>query len=202
MVVAAATIWLAPDNLPANARTVMAWDAGALVYVALAIRVFWSHDSDDIRRLAAAEDETRFTFFAIVLLAALTSFSSVVGLIGEARAAVGPAKTSYLSLAGISILASWLVLQIGFTLHYAHDYYREGGGNDGPGEGVEFPGDGKPDYWDFLYFTTSIGAASQTSDVTISSKRVRRLVTFQAILSFVFNTAVVALAINLAASLL
>ncbi len=204
--VAAVTLWLAPDSLPKSARAVMAWDAGAIVYVALALWIFASHDSDDIRKLAAAEDETRFTFFVIVIVAALLSFWSVVGLIGEARAVEGMVKGGFLALSGVAILSSWLVLQIVFTLHYAHDYYRGGADDDGSanekGKGIEFPGGGEPDYWDFFYFTTSIGAASQTSDVTISSRAVRRLVTLQAILSFVFNTAVVALAINLAASLL
>ena len=67
--------------------------------------------------------------------------------------------------------------------------------------GDELPGDEHPDYWDFFYFTTSIGATSQTSDVAITSKAMRRMVAFQAVLSFLFNTAVVALAINLASAL-
>ena len=68
--------------------------------------------------------------------------------------------------------------------------------------GLEFPKDDQPDYWDFFYFTTSIGATSQTSDVSITSKAARRLATIQAVMSFVYNTTVVALAINLASGLM
>ena len=68
--------------------------------------------------------------------------------------------------------------------------------------GLEFPRDNSPDYWDFFYFATSIGAASQTSDIAIRTKALRRLVTLHAIISFFFNTAVLALAINIGASLI
>jgi uncharacterized membrane protein len=89
-----------------------------------------------------------------------------------------------------------------FTLHYAHDYYRPDPRSAEAAGGLEFPGDAHPDYWDFFYFATSIGAASQTSDTLIKSKASRRLVTLHAIVSFFFNTSVLALAINLAASLI
>jgi uncharacterized membrane protein len=100
-----------------------------------------------------------------------------------------------------TIVSSWLVMQVIFTLHYAHDYYRSGPGGTGLARGLEFPGDDAPDYWDFFYFTTSIGATAQTADVSITSKTARRIATAQAVLSFIFNTAILALAVNLASSL-
>ena len=91
--------------------------------------------------------------------------------------------------------------QFVFALHYAHEYYRpEDPASDARG-GLEFPGCPKPDYWDFLYFATSIGATSQTSDVAIRSRALRRLVMLHAVVSFVFNTMILALTVNLAASL-
>ena len=93
-------------------------------------------------------------------------------------------------------------MQMTFTLHYAHEFYRPSvRGRDEIG-GLVFPGESKPDYWDFLYFATSIGATSQTSDVGIRSRAIRRLVTVHAIVSFFFNSAVLALTINLAASII
>ena len=94
------------------------------------------------------------------------------------------------------------VTQVVFTLHYAHEYYRPSGGPQAFAEGLDFRGDRNPDYWDFFYFATSFGAASQTSDVSILTKPLRRLATLHAIISFSFNTAVLALAINLAASMI
>ena len=191
---------MTPSTLPGHPNLVVAWDAAAIVYIAIAFYIFETHDTARIRSLASSEDETRATFFIIVLMAAIASFWSVIGLIGEAKHVEGAVKIIYLALAGVAIVGSWLVVQIVFTLHYAHGFYRAGGTEEKGG--LSFPGDDEPDYWDFLYFTTSIGAASQTSDVSITAKGVRRLVTLHAILSFVFNTTVVALAINLAASLL
>ena len=184
-----------------NVRLAVMWNVGALVYLAAGARLMLTCGPDLIRRRAAREDESRFVFLGIVLLAVASSFVAVTGLIGDARAASGLMKSAMLALAGTTILASWLVMQMVFAVHYAHEFYRPTETDANVAGGMTFPGDDKPDYWDFLYFTVSIGAASQTSDVSISSKHVRRIVLLQAILSFVFNTTVVALAINLAAGL-
>jgi uncharacterized membrane protein len=87
-----------------------------------------------------------------------------------------------------------------FALHYAHDYYSPDHGSDAR-SGLVFPACEEPDYWDFLYFSTSIGATSQTSDISIKSRALRRLVTLHAVVAFFFNTAVLALTVNIAASL-
>ena len=92
-------------------------------------------------------------------------------------------------------------MQTVFTLHYAHAFYGNRDGDDHIDAGLVFPNDPAPDYWDFFYFTTSIGATSQTSDVAVTSKSIRRMVACQAVLAFVFNTTIVALAINLASGL-
>jgi uncharacterized membrane protein len=110
-------------------------------------------------------------------------------------------RAAYVALAVATIVSSWLVMQVIFTLHYAHGYYRARSDGSGPVGGLDFPGDDLPDYWDFFYFTTSIGATAQTADVSIVSKSARRLATFQAVLSFIFNAAILALAVNLASSL-
>lgn len=193
---------LAPSAVPASARAVLAWNAGALIYLGLAAHLMSTCTTASIRRRAVREDETRFVFATIILLAVATSFAAVVGLIGEAKTATQAIKAAYLALAGLGIFASWMVMQVVFTLHYAHAYYRPSPSGDGAAAGLSFPDEEDPDYWDFFYFTTSIGATSQTSDVAVASKTLRRTVALQAILSFVFNTTIVALAINLASSML
>jgi uncharacterized membrane protein len=104
-------------------------------------------------------------------------------------------------LALITILLSWLVTQVVFTFHYAHEFYRPDSAGT-PAGGLVFPEEEHPDYWDFFYFATSIGAASQTSDVSIGARALRRLVILHAVISFFFNTMVLALAINIGASLI
>jgi len=105
----------------------------------------------------------------------------------------------YLMLALATVAGSWLLQPVEFALAYARRYQC---GDNSP-HGLEFPGSGEPpDYMDFLYFAITLAATSQTSDVVVSSPRMRRLVLLQALLSFVFNTGLLALSINILASLL
>jgi len=190
-----------PAALGFGARSAIAWDVGGLTYLALAFALMSSCDAARIRKRASFEDEARLVFSGLIVLAILSSFYAVFALIADAKALHGLEKTAHIALAALTVVVSWLLMQVVFTLHYAHDYY--GAGSDGEiAGGMRFPEDDEPDYWDFFYFTTSIGAASQTSDVAITSKAVRRLVAFQAVLAFAFNTTIVALAINLASGLI
>jgi uncharacterized membrane protein len=136
----------------------------------------------------------------IILLAILASFVAIAGLLSEAKDVARHLKVLHLMLAAITIVLAWTVTQVVYTAHYAHEFYRPTRGETIAG-GLDFRSDSDPYYWDFFYFATSIGAASQTSDVSIRTKPLRRLVTLHAILSFFFNTAVLALTINIAASL-
>lgn len=192
---------LAPNSLPVSVRAGLSWNAGAVVYLAMAFWVMTTCTIDGIRRTAELEDESRFVFTTVVLLAIASSFVAVLAVIADARDAHGVTRIVYVSLAATTVISAWLVMQAVFTLHYAHDYYRPASADGGIARGLRFPGEEDPDYWDFFYFTTSIGATSQTSDVSIVSKPVRRTVTLQAVLSFIFNTTILALAINLASSL-
>ena len=156
--------------------------------------------SDRIKLRAGIHDDSGVLILGLIVLAIFSSFSAIFGLLIEAEAASSHAKMLYVGLAAGTIFISWMVMQVAFAIHYAHQYYRPDHAMPGI-NGLDFPKDVHPDYWDFFYFSTSIGAASQTSDVNINSKELRRLVTLHAIVAFFFNVAVVALMINLAASL-
>jgi len=195
-----AMLALLPASLPPNVREALAWDTSAIIYLALAFRVMFSCTSELVRRRAARQDDSRLVILVIILLAITASFVSIAGLLAEAKEAPRQLKVLHLSLAASTIILSWLVSQVVFTLHYAHEYYRPSDGLQPLAGGLNFPDDSHPDYWDFFYFATSIGAASQTSDVSIRTKPLRRLAALHAIISFFFNTAVVALTVNLAAS--
>lgn len=190
-----------PYDWPHTVRSAAAWDIGGFIYLLFALRLMFTCGADRIKARAARRDDSRLVILLIILLAIAASFAAIGGLIGEAKAQ-GTAPGEKALLAGIAVLTimiSWAVTQIAFALHYAHDYYSpEVGGEIG---GLRFPHCESPDYWDFLYFSTSIGAASQTSDTEILSRALRRLVTLHAIVAFFFNTAVLALTVNIAASL-
>lgn len=199
---ALAVLLLMPAEYSNHVRNAWAWVVGGLVYLGISFRTMWKCPAEIIIKSAARNDDSRTVILAVILIAIAASFASIVGLLSDAKAASQQAKWFYLCLAAATILVSWTVTQVAFTLHYAHDYYRPSARQHDARQGLIFPGEENPDYWDFFYFATSIGATSQTSDVAIKSRTFRRLVTLHAVVSFFFNAAVLALMINLAASLI
>ncbi len=189
-----------PHEWRRTVRSSVAWDIGGLVYLFFAFRLMWSCGYDRIKARAARRDDSRIVILTIILLAIAASFAAIAGLIGQAKLpGTGPDEKFMLAaLAVVTIMTSWGVTQVAFALHYAHDFYRPDEGEEG---GLVFVGCDLPDYWDFLYFAISIGATSQTSDTSIRSRALRRLVSLHAVVAFFFNTAVLALTVNIAASL-
>lgn len=198
---AIATALLLPPDLSGPVREAMAWCVGGLVYLTMAFHTISQCHVEHIKSRAARQDDSAVVILVVILVAVLSSFMAIAGLMSEAKAAHDNARFYYVIMAALTIFIAWLVMQVVFTLHYAHEHYAPHNlKQDSPG-GLEFPKDPHPDYWDFFYFATSIGAASQTSDVSVISKGLRHLVTLHAIVAFFFNTMVLALSINLAGSL-
>lgn len=186
-----------PGDVRLNSRILIGWDAGVLVYLTIAARLAYRSTISQMQRRAQIEDEGAAIALILTLVAAVASLGAIAielhGLHGD------PQGTSLrITVAGVTILCSWFFVHTIFAIHYAHEYY----GNQGEQGGLTFPHKGKPDYWDFLYFSFNLGAAAQTSDVVIVSKRMRRLALGHTILSFLFNTTVLALAVNVGASLI
>ncbi|WP_269515539.1 DUF1345 domain-containing protein [Brevundimonas subvibrioides] len=180
-------------------RLASGWDAGVALFLMLTfIRMARARSVDAIRQRAADLDEGGTAILPLSLLAAM---ASVVVVVSEAASASGenPATAAALIL-GTEAL-SWLFVHVIFGLHYAHRFYAPDEANADTG-GLIFPGGAEPDYWDFLHFSLVIGVASQTADIQISEQRIRRLSTVHSVTAFVFNTVLVALAVNLAVSLI
>ena len=185
--------FLLPDSLRLVTRLLIAWDIFAAFYVALAYVMMFRCDHSNIRRNAILQDDGRFL---ILLVTALGAFASIAAIVLELGASKRGA--SGLTLAVVTIVLSWAAVHTTFALHYAHDYYR--GAKPG---GLQFPSGDKldqADYWDFVYFSFVIGMTAQVSDVGITDRIIRRTATVHGIISFVFNTALVALMVNIAAS--
>jgi len=199
---AVSAVVLLPSAVSGNLRTAIAGDIAAIVYLALGFRTMLSCGSDLIRKRAARQDDGKIVILILVLLAIALSFWTVIGVLSDAKQISDHTKHLRTLLAAATVGLSWLVTQVVFTFHYAHEFYRPDDTAEKLAGGLEFPHDSKPDYWDFFYFATSLGAASQTSDVAIRTKALRRLVTLHAVVAFFFNTAVLALAINIGASLI
>ena len=132
---------------------------------------------------------------ALLLLPVAAAIASLVAIFAELAAAKGAANYGWhAALAVTTIALSWTFIHTLFALHYAHDYYGEGN----RANGLIFPGKDKPDYWDFAYFAFVVGMTFQVSDVQVSIRLIRRLVVMHGALSFVFNTAILAVTVNLA----
>jgi len=177
-------------------RALVGWDVGVALYLIAAFEIINRADIDHIRRAAATQDEGRFGVLALTVVAATASIGAIVALLG-APVAGAARDPMYLILATITIVLSWAFIHTIFALHYAHDFYGERGAKQAA---LQFPGNEKPDYWDFIYFSFVIGMTSQVSDVTVASKLIRRTVAAHGVVSFLFNVALLALTVNIAAS--
>lgn len=184
-----------PAGWPMSKRFLISWDAGVALYLVLVFSMMARAGIEHMRRNAALQDEGRF---AILILTVIAAAASLGAILSELSTAQGATRTGMqLALATITIVLSWTFVHTIFALHYAHEYYGARGGKQ---DGLNFPGEEKPDYWDFAYFSFIIGMTSQVSDVSIASKPIRRTATAHGILSFFFNVTLVALMVNIAAS--
>jgi uncharacterized membrane protein len=196
-VVALVLLLVLPAELRLTTRLLVAWDVGVALYLALACHMVMRSQVDEIRSRAAIQDEGRIGILVLTAAAAIASFGAIIAELGSS-AGNGPGRQPrQLILATVTILLSWAFTHTIFALHYAHEFYTENGGRGG---GLLFPGNDAPDYWDFVYFSFVIGMTSQVSDVAISCKPIRRTVAAHGVLSFVFNAALLALTVNIAAS--
>ena len=192
-VVGIAVFLLAPASLRPVTRFLVGWDAFATLYLALVYVMMLGSEQRYVRFRAEQQDDGRFL---ILLVTAVGAFASIAAIVFELGASHHDAPA--LALATSTIALSWAVVHTAFALHYAHEYYR----GHKPG-GLQFPsGDTQDhaDYWDFVYFSFVIGMTAQVSDVGITDKTIRRTATVHGIISFVYNTALVALMVNIAAS--
>ena len=185
--------FLLPGSLRLVTRLLVGWDVFSALYLVLVFTMVLRSGITHIRRIAVLQDDGRFL---ILLMTALGAFASVAAIVFELGASnrSGPG----LALATITIVLTWATVHTAFSLHYAYEYYR----SRKPG-GLQFPSgdtDEEADYWDFVYFSFVIGMTAQVSDVGITDKVIRRTATVHGIISFVFNTALVALMVNIAAS--
>jgi uncharacterized membrane protein len=182
--------WRTPTKL------LVGWNLGIGLYLILAFNLMARSDVHRIRRRAANQDEGSIALLVLIVAAATASMAAIFAELGTTGGAAR--QPAQLILATSTILLSWAFIHSMFALHYAHEFY--GNGRDGIVGGIAFPDDNEPDYWDFCYFAFTIGMCAQVSDATISSKTIRRTALSHSVISFVFNAALLALTVNIAAS--
>ncbi|BAI76245.1 hypothetical protein AZL_d04190 (plasmid) [Azospirillum sp. B510] len=184
--------WLRPTT-----ALLIGWDLGVVLYILLAGFLMSRATVASMRRRAKLLDPGKWAVLAGAVLAALAALVAIVAELVSAKGS--PHEGMAAILAGATVLLSWTFLHVFFAQLYAHDYWLDGG--PARERSLEFPGNEAPDYLEFLYFSFTIGMTAQVSDVTTRGAGMRRLVLMHGALSFLFNTAVLALGVNLAASL-
>ncbi len=192
---------LRPAPWGATTRALLAWDAGSVVFLALIAIMFRPSRDSTIQADATRQEEGEWTVFAIIIAATVASFAAIIGEFSASKAMAPSAKLLHVGLVAATLLGSWLLTHTVFSLRYAHEYYETKPGGDVVG-GLAFPGGQNPDYWDFFYFSIVLGMTFQVSDVQIESREMRRLATVHGLLSFLFNTVILALSVNIASGLL
>lgn len=182
---------------PRASHLLLGWDAAASVYLLASWTLFLRAKEAEVRSRAAREDEGVPVLLLIVLAAIGASLWAVVDALIAAKSAPGGTRALVTACAGATLVLSWLVLQSAFVLHYAHRHF--GDGKSKPG--IEFPGEPPSGYMDFAYLAFSVGATFQVSDNSILTSKIRNLVTAHAAAAYFYNTAILALGINIIASL-
>ncbi len=191
---------VAPGNHGATARFLLGWNVGVWFYLLWTGWTTTHSNHERLERVARAQAEGAGTVLAIVALAAIASFGAIFTELAGIKGATPRLALPHVVYVLSTVVGSWVLLPTLFSLNYASLYHVSAG----DGGGLKFPdecADFEPDYSDFLYFSFTIAVASQTSDVLVTNRAVRRVVLLQSVLSFVFNTTILAFTINMAASL-
>jgi len=174
------------------------WDAAAALFLVVSWDIILHADGEQTRELATLEDPTRPTAALIILVSTLASLLAVAFTLAAADEQHGWRQTGYVVAALVTVILSWTVLNMLYTLRYADHHYRIDGGG-----GVEFGADATPaeppDYRDFAYLAFTVGMCYQVSDQTIRTRSLRRTVLIHSIVSYAFGVVIIASTINVLA---
>ncbi len=188
-----------PEPLRLETRRLVSWDLTTLIYVAAALRMIAQSDVTTCHDRAALYDEGDWAILFMVIASAAASFVAIFAELAAIKSQ--GLSVGALIITGATVALSWTFTHVVFTLHYANIYYFRPKAGKAPPGGLIFPGGREPDYRDFLYYGFVIGCTAQTADVNTSPSAMRRLTLVHGIVSFVFNTTILVLMINIGASL-
>lgn len=203
LVAAAITFFCIRTSLSTIGVVLLTWSAfGISVIIMDWILIFTCHPKE-VRKVAKIEDSSRTLIFIFVIGAALISLVAILFLLKSGKNVPQAVITGHVILSMVSVVVSWWLVHTIFTMRYAHLFYSTNPDDAGKKlmGGLQFPGDEEPDYLDFVYFSFVLGTTFQVSDVEISSRRIRRLALVHGLIAFAFNTAILALSINVVSGL-
>jgi uncharacterized membrane protein len=181
---------------PWQMATLVAWDAVAVAYVASVWMVVSHFSPDETSELATREDGSRVIASVLLLSAAVASLVGTGLDLVKASQAQSAGRVTLTVVGVVTVALSWAVVQTVFALRYAHEYYTP------PIGGIDFKSDERPDYLDFAYVAFTVGMTFQVSDTDIQRRQTRRTVTRHALLAYLFGAVILAVVVNVIATLL
>ncbi len=193
---------LLPAALSATTRGLLAWDVAVSVFLGVAAYVFVTTTAERMPARAEAQEEGEWTIFWLTLAVVIVSFVVISSEFSAIKRASDADRGLQVALVAVTLFMSWLVTHVTFAFRYAHEFDADDLGGPDVDGGLEFPGETRPDYMDFLYFSLVLGMTFQVSDVQITSRKLRRVAALHGLLSFLFNTVIVAFTVNIAAGMM
>jgi uncharacterized membrane protein len=185
-----------PDSHPWQQRALIGWNAGVWIYLAGMMWLMMRADHHKVREIASRQDENAGTVLFTLIVGVVLSLYAIISELARMDHMPPNQVALRYAFTALTVIGSWLLVGVLFCFHYAHMYYRTP--QDRPP--LHFPEEGlEPDYWDFLYFSFTIAVAVQTSDVSVTSRPMRKLVLGHSVLAFFFNLLILGLSINIAA---
>ncbi len=192
--------FFAPAWLHGTVRTVAAYDCAAIVLLVLQWTIGLKDDAEHTGARGGLEDPGRNFLLAVVLVSVGVGFAAAIIILGKGPNVPAADRSLALAIGIAAVVLGWAVIHTMFVFRYAHVFYYDDA-DGGGGRGLMFPGTTEPDDYDFAYFSFVIGMTFQVSDVQITDPAVRRVVLLHGLLSFAYNTAILALVVNLASGL-
>ena len=183
----------------AGSRFLVSWNVGAFLYLILSGVMMVRSSTEQMHRRALEQDEGRWMILVLVVIAAITVLFAIASQLAAVQTLPEGLRVQRVAMAALTVISSWFFTQIMFAIHYAHDFYLER--LDKRHDPLIFPGTQDPRYLDFVYFSCVIGTSGQTADISFYGSALRATGLLHCVLAFFFNTAIFALAINIAAGL-
>ena len=174
------------------------WNDGVWTYLVLMLWLTMRTKAPDVKRIAEIEDENAGLVLLVVSIAAIASLVTITFELAGSKDLASTPKLLHYGFTAVTVIGAWLLIGVIFSVHYARLFYTW----DGKDPALRFAeGLTTPNYWDFLYFSFTISAAVQTSDVGVATRGLRKIVLAQSLIGFLFNTAILGFSINIAAGL-
>ena len=195
--------FLVPHHVRPEIRLLLAWDGGVLVLLLLIGLMMYCSDAKGTLKRAQEQEPSNITTLLSTVVVSVATLVAVAFMLNDGDNWKAIPANVHLGLCTIAIFAAWFMLHTFFAIHYARLYYDE----PEPGseaqfkQGLDFPGGELVDYWDFMYYSFTIGMCYQTSDVSVLNTTMRRVTLIQSILGFIFVATIIGLVVNVVSNL-